>query len=212
METSTFKFPSFLYENLVRKYFSSTRPGNVNILHFNLLHFNIFTLFWISWPHGRSWPGTTFSPSKQAARAMFSPLTKPILASPPLFHKHSNPLLYYYTINYKANVFCPWGFSALEVFHWATQYAENCLRTHPKQRPYLAHLSISTIFAWKGCIKNSNGKWGLTNQSSLETSVFCCLFAAVKYRLGQCLAIWDLPALSLFNPPLPSTPLPPPAP
>ena len=138
----------------------------------------------------------------QRTRAMFSPLTKPILASPPLFHKHSNPLLYYYTINYKANVFCPWGFSALEVFHWATQYAENCLRTHPKQRPYLAHLSISTIFAWKGCIKNSNGKWGLTNQSSLETSVFCCLFAAVKYRLGQCLAIWDLPALSPgFNPP-----------
>ena len=94
MEISTFKFPSFLCESLLRKYFSSTRPCSVNILQFILLHFNIFTLFWISWPHGRSWPGTTFSPSNQAARAMFSPLTKPILASPPLFHKHSNPLLH----------------------------------------------------------------------------------------------------------------------
>ena len=154
-------------------------------------------------------------PSKQPGQC-FPPLLSRYLPPHLCFTNIPTPCYTIILLITKQMFFCPWGFSALEVFHWATQYAENCLRTHPKQRPYLAHLSsmfsISTIFAQKGCIKNSNGKWGLTNQSSLETSVFCCLFAAVKYRLGQCLAIWDLPALSLFNPPLPSTPLSPPAP
>ena len=61
-------------------------------------------------------------------------------------------------------------------------------------------------------INNSLGKWSFINWSLLKLQYFAA-FLPAKYRLGQCLAIWDLPELSPGSnpPPRPRTSFCPPA-